>query len=303
MDEKTFDERLKAAQEHAESIVRSFLPKEEGYQKTGLSAMNYSVLAGGKRLRPVLLYVTATMYGAKPALYEPFMAALEMIHAYSLGHDDLPALDNDSYRRGRKSTWAVYGDDQAVVAGDALLNFAYETALTAFSCAETKEETDRVVKALQLLASNAGIYGMVGGQVADLESDKHQELVDEKLLTFIQEKKTACLIDSRFVIGAILGGAPKEDIQALHQAARNVGLAFQVQDDILDVTGDAAVLGKSIGKDAAEGKATYVSLHGLDAAKKEVQDLTDEAADLLSHLSVDGSFLTQLAASLVGREK
>lgn len=301
--ENALEEELKTRQAHCEEVVSSYLPKEEDYQKTGFSAMNYSVRAGGKRLRPLFIYTTALMYGARKELYEPFMAALECIHTYSLVHDDLPALDNDQYRRGQKSTWAVYGEDQAVVAGDALLNIAYETALTAFDHVENEEESRRVVSALKLLARNAGIYGMVGGQVADLETDKKPEMVDEEMLSFIHEKKTACLIDSGFCVGAILGGAPEADISALHKAAKNVGLAFQVQDDILDVTGNAAELGKSIGKDAAEGKATYVSLHGLEASQKTVKRLSDEAEDLLLGLSVDSTFLRFVVQRLVGRTK
>ncbi len=179
-----------------------------------------------------------------------------MIHTYSLIHDDLPAMDNDHYRRGRLTTWAVYGDGMAVIAGDGLLNYAFETAAGAFDACHDLERMRRCAKALQVLGRNAGIYGMVGGQCADLVSEKAASPVSEDTLLFIHRNKTAALIDSGLVIGAVLAGAPEEDIRKLHQIAEEIGLAFQIRDDILDVSGSQETLGKSIGKDAAEGKAT-----------------------------------------------
>ena len=292
-----------------EKIIERFLPATEGYAATVIEAMTYSVRAGGKRLRPLLIYEVAKLYDTPPALYEPFMAALEMIHTYSLVHDDLPAMDNDEYRRGRKTTWAVYGDGMAVIAGDGLLNFAYETALRAFDAVDTNsgeipaDAPQRISRALQVLARRAGIYGMVGGQCADIQTELHPETIDEETLLYIHRNKTAALISAGFTIGAILGGAPAGDIEKLERIADNIGLAFQIQDDILDVTGSREELGKSIGKDAAEGKVTYVSMHGLELSAAKVSSLTGEAVSLLQSLPVRDSFLQSLLESMVGRSK
>lgn len=298
-----FNNWLMARTAECEQVIAYYLPKEEGYARKVLEAMNYSVRAGGKRLRPMFLLEVARMYHAKEALYQPFMAALEMIHTYSLVHDDLPAMDNDEYRRGRKTTWAVYGEGMAVIAGDALLNYAYETALTAFDGADNEEERSRVIRAMKRLAANAGPSGMVGGQCADIETDQDSTQLDEAMLRYIHEKKTACLIDSGLTIGAILAGAPEDDIDKLAQVAVRVGLAFQIEDDILDVTSTKEVLGKSIGKDAAEGKATYVSMHGLDGAREKAKELTSEALDLMDSLSVQNPFLRELLRQLAERNK
>ncbi len=319
MTAEQFQARLQQNVADCEEIIGRFLPKEEGYTAGLMEAMNYSVLAGGKRLRPMFIYETAKMYGAPAALYEPFMAALEMIHTYSLIHDDLPAMDNDMYRRGRKTTWAVYGEGIAIVAGDGLLNFAYETAMKAFAGAASAAEQERIIAALGLLMKNAGAYGMVGGQYVDLKTEEEtkakkeagltgtvalnddERRAEEDKLAFIHKNKTAALIDSGLTIGAILGGAPKEDIDNLHLAADKVGLAFQIQDDILDVIGDQAALGKSIGKDAEEGKCTYVSLFGLEGAKERAAKLTAEALAALDALSVESPFLRALVRSLLER--
>ncbi len=301
--EDVFADELKKKTEEAQAVIERFLPKAEGPAATVIEAMNYSVEAGGKRLRPVFLMEVAKMYGAEKALYEPFMAALEMIHTYSLIHDDLPAMDNDRYRRGRLTTWAVYGDGMAVIAGDGLLNYAFETAAGAFDACHDLERMRRCAKALQVLGRNAGIYGMVGGQCADLVSEKAASPVSEDTLLFIHRNKTAALIDSGLVIGAVLAGAPEEDIRKLHQIAEEIGLAFQIRDDILDVSGSQETLGKSIGKDAAEGKATYVSMHGLDAASKEVSRLTNSALLTFDGLGRTDPFLRDLLEALVTRTK
>ena len=231
------------------------------------------------------------------------MAALEMIHNYSLVHDDLPAMDDDDYRRGRKTTHIVFGEGMAVLAGDALLNFAYETAVCAFSAARTPAETAAVIRSLKILARNAGIYGMVGGQCADLEAENRQEEVTGDMLQYIHSHKTACLIDSGFEIGAILAGAPEEDIRRLEQIALYTGLAFQIQDDILDVIGDSAELGKPVGSDEEEGKTTYVTLYGLDQASRRVQELSSRALEEFDKLSVRDGFLRELILRLVSRRK
>lgn len=284
------------------------MPSGEAPTATIASAMRYSAMAGGKRLRPLLIARICDMYGGRRELAEPFMGALEMIHTYSLVHDDLPAMDDDDYRRGRKTTHIVYGEGMAVLAGDALLNYAYETAAAAFDAARTPEETRAVVRALRLLLRNAGIFGMVGGQCADLEAENRQAQADAvpisaDLLEYIHSHKTACLIDSGFTIGAILAGAPEEDIQRLHRIAYNIGIAFQIQDDILDVIGDSKELGKTVGSDAKDGKSTYVSIHGLEQASRDVRRLTEGALVEFDALSAKDDFLRDLILRLVSRKK
>jgi len=291
-----------------EEIIRGYLPKEEGYQKTVLEAMNYSVLAGGKRLRPMLMQETYRMLGGMGHVVEPFMAAIEMIHTYSLVHDDLPAMDNDEYRRGRKTTHVVYGEDMAILAGDALLNFAFETAFQAFdSCIvdEIKigDRYELVARALKVLGKKAGIYGMIGGQTADIEAENKEETLTGEQLLFIHQHKTAALIEASMMIGAILAGADKEIIAQIERCAYDLGIAFQIQDDILDVIGDEAVLGKPIGSDERNGKQTYVTIYGMDKAKAEVQRLSEEAIYILDTIGGDNLFMKQLMTYLIHREK
>lgn len=291
-----------------EEIIRGYLPKEEGYQKTVLEAMNYSVLAGGKRLRPMLMQETYRMLGGMGHVVEPFMAAIEMIHTYSLVHDDLPAMDNDEYRRGRKTTHVVYGEDMAILAGDALLNFAFETAFQAFdSCIvdEIKigDRYELVASALKVLGKKAGIYGMIGGQTADIEAENKEETLTGEQLLFIHQHKTAALIEASMMIGAILAGADKEIIAQIEKCAYDLGIAFQIQDDILDVIGDEAVLGKPIGSDERNGKQTYVTIYGMDKAKAEVQRLSEEAIYILDTIGGDNLFMKQLMTYLIHREK
>ena len=297
-----FKEALEKKVVHVEEILGSFLPKEEGFQKVVLEAMNYSIMAGGKRLRPIMMEESYHLLGGRGKIVEPFMAALEMIHNYSLVHDDLPAMDNDEYRRGRKTTWKVYGDGMAVLAGDGLLNYAYETAVTAFSMTEDREELKRVAKALEVLTRKAGVYGMIGGQTADIEAESKEQITEE-LLLFIDENKTAALMQAAFMIGGILAGASEEAINKLERAAYDIGIAFQIQDDILDVTSTTEVLGKPVGSDEKNHKLTYVSLHGLDQAKEEVCRLSGEAVHILKGLGEENDFLIELIHSLIKREK
>lgn len=251
-------------------------------------------------MRPMLMQETYRLFGGNGKVIEPFMAAQEMIHTYSLVHDDLPAMDNDEYRRGRKTTHIVYGEGMAILAGDGLLNFAYETACKAFLI----ESNERVIEALQVLAAKAGIYGMIGGQTADVEGeDLPPEKVTNELLLFIHTNKTAALIQSSMMIGAILAGAGKEQIQSIEKIAYNVGVAFQIQDDILDVTSTTEVLGKPVGSDEKNHKVTYVSLNGLETAKKDVERLSKEALSLLEKLPGENPFLVELITSLITREK
>ena len=279
-----------------EQIVTSFLPKEEGYQKTVLEAMNYSVSAGGKRLRPMLMLETYRMFGGTSKAIEPFMAAIEMIHTYSLIHDDLPAMDNDEYRRGRKTTHVVYGEAMAILAGDALLNYAFETAASAFVL---DEGNPAIGKAFMILASKAGVYGMIGGQVVDVESEGKE--IDADTLKFIHIHKTSALLESAMLIGAVLAGASEQQQRTVELAARELGLAFQIRDDILDVTGNTDELGKPVGSDEKNHKNTYVALEGLEKAKEDVKRYSESAIDRLKSLPARNEFLYELIEELIDR--
>lgn len=282
-----------------ENIIGSYLPKEEGYQKTIMEAMNYSILAGGKRLRPMLMQETYRLFGGKSRVIEPFMAAIEMIHTYSLVHDDLPAMDNDEYRRGKKTTHAVYGEAMGILAGDALLNYAYETAAIAF---EMEPENQAIGRAFRVLTRKAGIYGMVGGQTVDVESEGTDDMTREKL-DFIYRLKTSALLESSMLIGAILAGATRNEQKLIEEIAGEVGLAFQIQDDILDVTSTMEVLGKPIGSDEKNHKFTYVTFEGLDKAKADVAEISEQAIAHMGELVVKNEFLTELLRYLISREK
>ena len=235
---KELEERTKQINEQ----IESYLPEEKGYQKTVIEAMNYSFLAGGKRLRPILMLETYRLFGGRSKVIEPFMAAIEMIHTYSLVHDDLPAMDNDEYRRGRKTTHIVYGEDMGILTGDALLNYAFETAASAFEMAP--EKSLLIGKAIRILGQKAGIYGMIGGQVVDVKSSGKK--IDGEKLEFIYRLKTGALIEASMMIGAVLAGADDESVQVVEEIAAKVGMAFQIQDDILDVTSTQEELGKPI---------------------------------------------------------
>lgn len=292
-------EEIDRRTENIEAIIRAYLPKEEGYQRTIMEAMNYSVLAGGKRLRPMLMQETYRLFGGKSKVIEPFMAAMEMIHTYSLVHDDLPAMDNDEYRRGKKTTHAVYGEAMGILAGDALLNYAYETAALAFDMEPGHAE---IGKAFQVLTRKAGIYGMVGGQTVDVESENTNDMTREKL-DFIYRLKTSALIESSMLIGAILAGATQNEQQIIEEVAGAVGLAFQIQDDILDVTSSLEVLGKPIGSDEKNHKITYVTFEGLEKAKEDVAAILEHAITHMDSLVVKNEFLTELLRYLISREK
>lgn len=280
--------------------IYAYLPKEEGYQKTIFEAMRYSVLAGGKRLRPMLMEETYKLFGGSGKVIEPFMAAIEMIHTYSLVHDDLPAMDNDEYRRGKKTTHKVYGEAMAILAGDALLNYAFETATLAF---EIEPDNNNIGRALRILATKAGVYGMVGGQVVDVESEKTGADITREKLDFIYRLKTSALIESSMMIGAYLAGADSDQIDIIEKTAGKLGLAFQIQDDILDVTSTLEVLGKPIGSDEKNNKATYVTFEGLDKASRDVENISKEAEKLLDSFDGDKEFLKGLFEYLIHREK
>ena len=295
----SFNEEYCEKKEYIENVLRAYLPEKEGYQKIIMEAMEYSLMAGGKRLRPVLMLETYRLFGGKSRVIEPFLAAIEMIHTYSLVHDDLPAMDNDDYRRGRKTTHIVYGEDMGILAGDALLNYAFETACSAFGAEGA--DCARVGRALCVLAEKAGIYGMIGGQVVDVKESGHQ--VSGEVLDFIYRLKTGALIESSMMIGAILAGAGEEQVKAAERIAEKIGLAFQIQDDILDVTGAEEVLGKPVHSDEKNEKTTYVTWKGLEEARRDVARLTDEALEELERFPAQDKFLAQFLRSLVSREK
>ena len=301
LNKSQFMEELQQKVEHINNVLEKFLPVEEGQQRIIFEAMNYSVRAGGKRLRPILMEETYHMFGGSSAVIEPFMAAIEMIHTYSLVHDDLPAMDNDEYRRGKKTTHAVYGEAMGILAGDALLNLAYETAAKAF---DMEVADTRVARAFAVLAKKAGIYGMVGGQVLDVE--RAGLPMDEDQLAFIYENKTGALIAAACMCGAYLAGADDAVVAQLDEAAYAVGFAFQVQDDILDLVGDEQLLGKPLHSDDKNHKVTYVTLHGMDAAKQYVEEMSEKAIRILENIKAwdEGAKADMIALvkSLINRD-
>ena len=278
------EQELKEKTADIEKLLERMLPEEAGLQKTIFSAMRYSLMAGGKRIRPLLIAETYRFFGGTDmALAEPFMAAIEMIHTYSLIHDDLPALDNDDYRRGRLTSHKVYGEAMAILAGDALLNYAFETASKAMDHARDDEELLRVMKAFRILSSKPGINGMIGGQVVDVELTGKP--IPEKTLRFIFELKTGALIEAAMMIGAQLAGASDEQIAAVEKAAGDIGMAFQIQDDVLDVIGNEALLGTPVHSDEQNEKTTCVTVYGLEQAKKDVAEYSEEAMAILAQMA------------------
>lgn len=302
MTKELFEEQLKQKTEKIEELLISYLPKEEGLQKTVITAMHYSLLAGGKRLRPLMMQEAFFLCGGeREELIKPFMAAMEMIHTYSLVHDDLPAMDNDEYRRGKKTVHIVYGEDMAILAGDALLTFAFETAQKAFLACTTIEEYQRVAKAMKVLAKKAGIYGMLGGQVVDVENTDKPLLKEQ--LDFIYRLKTSALIESSLLIGAILSGAEEDKQKQMEKAGTLVGLAFQIQDDILDVTSTTKELGKPVHSDEKNKKTTYVSFEGLEQSMEDVKEISGQAIEIIEMAGQKDSFLCALFESLIARKK
>lgn len=296
-----FQDELKKRTEEINKVIQSYLPAEEGFAKTMAQAMNYSILAGGKRLRPMLILETLRLFGGDEKLVYPFMAAMEMIHTHSLVHDDLPSLDNDDYRRGRLTTHKVYGEAMGVLSGVALLNYAYEVMLTAFDTADTPDCQAHVIQALKVMSNKTGLYGMLGGQSVDVENDGKP--MSREMIDYIYENKTSALIEASVMTGAILGGATEEEIVIVEKAAKNIGLAFQIQDDILDVTSTKEVLGKPTHSDEKNEKTTYVTLMGTAEAGRMVEELSDQAVSLLHQLSGENEFLEQLLLQLIHREK
>lgn len=306
-----FEQQMKDNIEYIENVLKKFLPAEEGFQKTVIEAMNYSLMAGGKRLRPMFMYETYKLFGGQCTEtkrsesarleyneIESFMAAMEMIHTYSLVHDDLPAMDNDEYRRGRKTTHVVYGEAMAILAGDGLLNYAFETASKAF---DVTKYPMRVGKAMQILTTKAGIYGMIGGQCADVEAEG--QTFGQDKLDFIYRLKTGALLEASFMIGAILAGADEEQIALAESIAKDIGLAFQIQDDVLDVISTTEELGKPVHSDEKNEKTTYVTLKGIEQARADVKMISERAIEKIKKISGDTEFLAALTESLITRVK
>ncbi len=308
-----FEQRRKEETAAIEEILQRYLPAKEGYAAVVSRAVSYSVLAGGKRLRPMLMWECFRLFAqeeeqedAARQMLEPFMAAIEFIHTYSLVHDDLPCMDNDEYRRGRKTTHAVFGEGVAVLAGDALLNLAFETASQAFVTAGEDGDGDRMRRcggAFGILAAKAGIGGMIGGQCADTQAEDYpKERISQDLLLYIHENKTAAMIESAMMIGALLAGAGEEEVRSLEKIGSKIGLAFQIRDDILDLTGSLEELGKQTGSDLKNHKVTYVSLNGMEHSRQEVRRLSEEAVSSLKALG-NNVFLETLVEDLITRKK
>ena len=295
----SFNEEYKRKTAYVEEVLKKYLPAKEGYQSVIMDAMEYSLMAGGKRLRPILMLESFRLFGGEGEAIEPFLAAIEMIHTYSLVHDDLPAMDNDDYRRGRKTTHIVYGEDMGILAGDALLNYAFETAMKAFD--DDPANCIRTGKALKILAQKAGIHGMIGGQVVDVKESGHA--IPGDMLDFIYRLKTGALLEASMMIGAVMAGASGVDVEAVGKIAGKIGLAFQIQDDILDVTSTTEQLGKPVHSDEKNEKTTYVTWKGIEDARREAARLTEEAVRELKRFPSGDDFLEQLLTWLVYREK
>lgn len=292
-----FKEELKKRKSEMEEILEKYLPAEEGFCKELAQAMNYSMRAGGKRLRPLLMAETYKMFGGTSQIIQPFLAAIEMIHTSSLIHDDLPAIDNDEYRRGKRTTHAVYGEALGVLSGDALLNYAYETASKAFLM---EPENPQIGRAFGILTGKTGIYGMLGGQSVDVTNEGKE--ISREMLDYIYENKTSALIEASVMVGAVLAGASQEEVSRMERIGNKVGLAFQIRDDILDVTSTMEELGKPVFSDEKNHKVTYVTLKGLSEACKEVERISREAVEELESFPEKNTFLIRLVKELVDRK-
>lgn len=288
---------IKQAIEEVDSALERYLPAADTFPPEIHSAVRYSVFAGGKRLRPLLTLASAGIFGTDAEQAMPAACAIELVHTYSLIHDDLPALDNDDFRRGRPSNHKVYGEATAILAGDALLTIAFE--LLSVKAAEYLPAAT-VVSLVAELSRAAGMAGMIGGQVVDLQSEGKQ--ISAELLEYIHRHKTGSLFNCCIRSGAIMGGATEDELERLTRFAQSIGLAFQIVDDILDITGDEKKLGKKVGSDADNNKATYASLYGLEEAKKKAEECLTNAEAELAHFGSSAFGLRQLALLLVNRE-
>jgi len=289
-------EELKERAEQFNRELESFLPKEEGLAATLYAACNYAIRDGGKRLRPLFIEAVYSLCGGDRSdrgVLMPYMAAIEMIHSSSLVHDDLPCMDNDTLRRGRPSTWYEYGEDMGTLAGDGLMIYAFETA------AKSGAPADRQLPALRVLAEKTGIYGMIGGQSVDVELTGGP--LTKEQIDYIYRLKTGALLEASFLIGGILAGADPEVLKRLERAAGYIGLAFQIEDDILDITADSALLGKPAGSDEKNGKTTWATLRGLENAKQDASEFTEKALEEIRNVGSD-EFLEGLVSLLLERK-
>ncbi|HOP99387.1 MAG TPA: polyprenyl synthetase family protein [Acetivibrio clariflavus] len=293
-----FMEKLEIYQDIVNNYLEECIKEKDILQKSVYNAMRYSLLAGGKRLRPVLSLAVCDMLEGDLKEVLPYACAVEMIHTYSLIHDDLPSMDNDDYRRGKPTNHKVYGEALAILAGDGLLNMAFELMLenTSSNC----NNIENKVKAMAYIARSSGVRGMIGGQVVDIESENSE--VPVETLEYMHRLKTGALIKASVISAAIICNASKEDIQKLGTYAEGIGLAFQIKDDILDVEGSVEKLGKKVGSDASNKKTTYVSIYGLDKSKQMLAETTEKAIKSLDSFGQKAAFLKELAEYLVIRE-
>ncbi len=310
LDRQEFSRQMKERVAEVEEMVRGFLPRAragetvvngrgDSFQKTIFDAMEYSLMAGGKRLRPIFIREAYRLFGGdEEPVVGAFMAAMEMIHTYSLVHDDLPAMDNDDFRRGKPTTHKVFGEDMGILAGDALLNYAYETAVRGVGQARNKENA---VAALQILSEKAGVLGMVGGQVVDVEMTRKP--LTEAQIDFIYRLKTGALLEASLMVGAVLAGVTEEQVARMERIGTCIGMAFQIQDDILDLTSTTEELGKPVGSDEKNEKMTYVTIHGMETAKEKVEEYSAQALELLEQFPGENLFLNTLIMELVHRKK
>lgn len=275
-------------------VLRGYTEHENNPQSLIYEAMNYSLFAGGKRIRPVIMLLVCDMLSGDENEVMPFACAMEMIHTYSLIHDDLPAMDNDDYRRGKLTNHKKYGEAIAILAGDALLNKAFETVTSA-----VYKDSSRAIKAMSVLSKSSGTEGMIGGQTVDIESEGKKISPDE--LLYLHSLKTGAIIRSSGVIGAIMAGAGDDEIKAVDEYCKNFGIAFQIQDDLLDILGNEEILGKATGSDSANEKTTFVTLYGIEESKKAVDSYTEKACSALDMFGSKAQQLKALAYLLVNR--
>ncbi len=295
MNKEIFEQELKQSISKIDERLDYLL--EIKYPEQIYEAMRYSVFAGGKRLRPVLLLASCRMFGGKDEDAVDFACAMEMIHTYSLIHDDLPAMDNDDFRRGKPTCHKQFGEALAILAGDALLNKAYEVLATAV----VSGKDEKFSKAFKFIADYSGSCGMVGGQVVDVLSEGKQ--INSETLLYIDENKTAALIKAALKAGAVIGNATEEELTLIEKVGQNVGIAFQIKDDILDVTSTTEVLGKPVFSDEKNEKVTHITMYGIDEAQKELERLTDEALEIIAGFGEKGEFLFEYIKKLVVRIK
>lgn len=293
-----FKSELLQRKNRVENVLIEYFRDKLGHQKTVVESMEYSINAGGKRLRPILLIEVCKLLGGNEEDALAFACAIEMIHTYSLIHDDLPAMDDDDFRRGKPTNHKVYGEGVAILAGDGLLNLAFETMLE--KILEKPELVDRGVKAMHIISNASGVKGMIGGQVVDLESEGKK--IDEETLDFIHLTKTSAMIEASINAGAVIGGATEKQYTELENYGRSIGLAFQIVDDVLDVTGDEKKLGKKVGSDIDNEKSTYPSLYGIEKSKEMAAELFEKSLKSLEIFDTQADFLRELVEFLRVRE-